>query len=84
MAPPRVNGATVTIHYPKSDKNMDGDYYDVTINFYAGDLMFHQEYGDYYHDKGVDKSDGFIDALKLLYGDKLPIMRLRAADREDY
>jgi hypothetical protein len=78
-----ARGATMTIHYPKSDKNMEGDYYDVTINVYLGDEMLHMDYGDYYHDKGTDKAQGFLDALTAIYGSKFPILRLRAADRED-
>ena len=82
--PLKVRGVTVTVHYPKSDKRMDGDYYDVTINVACGDAMLHMDYGDSYHDKGWAKAEGFVDALKLLYGDKLPVLQLRAADREDY
>ena len=82
--PVKVNGATVTMHYPKSDKDMYGDYYDVTINVACGDTMLHMEYGDAYHDKGWEKAQGFVDALKLLYGDKFPVLELRAADRKDY
>lgn len=78
-----IRGVTVTMHYPKSDKEMWGDYYDVTINIACGDKMFHMDYGDAYHDKGWEKSLGFLDALKVLYGDKIPILQLRAADRED-
>ena len=82
--PMKIRGATVTAHYPKSDKEMYGDYYDVTINVACGDMMLHMEYGDAYHDKGWEKAQGFVDALKLLYGSKFPVLQLRAADREDY
>lgn len=79
-----VHGITVTAHYPKSDTKMYGDYYDISINVACGDKMLSAEYGDQYHDKGWEKAEGFIDAFKLIFGDKLPVLKLRAADREDY
>ena len=82
--PVKIHGVTVTTHYPKSDKEMWGDYYDITINVACGDVMLHMDYGDSYHDKGYAKAEGFVDALKLLYGDKIPVLNLRAADRDDY
>lgn len=79
-----TNGATVTTHFPKSDKDMYGDYYDVTINAYINGKMYSAQYGDSYHDKGWEKAEGFVDALKMLYGPKFPVLKLRSADREDY
>lgn len=82
--PRQIKGITITTHYPKTDQEMWGDYYDVTIHVACGDMLFHMDYGDSYHDKGMEKAEGFVDAIKLLYGDKIPILRLRAADREEY
>lgn len=80
-----IKGATVTMHYPKSDKDFYGDYSDVTINVYGGkDKSWHMDYGDSYHDKGWEKSQGFVDCLKVIFRSKLPILFLRQADREDY
>ncbi len=79
-----ANGVTITVHYPKSDKEMDGDYYDVTIDLTLGKLHYQQTYGDYYHEKGTEKVQGFVDALKLIYGSKFPIIRADVADRRDY
>lgn len=82
--PEQIRGVTVTIHYPKSDKEMWGDYYGVTIDIACGDKRFHMAYGDSYHDKGLEKAKGFVDALKTLYGDKIPFLELRAADIDDF
>ena len=85
-APPsELFGVTVTTHYPKSDPEMWGDYYDVDIYISAPDgREYGMQYGDHYHNRGIDKAEGFVDALKTLYGDKLPVLKVRLADREDY
>ena len=83
MSKTAVTGVTVTTHYPQSDKEMDGDYYDVGIDFHRGNDVFYQEYGDSYLDKGREKAEGFVDALKCLYGHKLPVLKIQVADRED-
>lgn len=82
--PEKLLGATVTTHWPKSDPDMFGDYYDVDIHISAPDgREYGIQYGDSYHDKGWEKADGFVDALKILYGNKLPILKIKIADRED-
>ena len=79
----KVNGVTITTHFPKSDKDMFGDYYDVIVDAYLDDDEYHIGYGDHYHDKGLDKAAGFVDALRLLYGQKLPVLNIRVADRDE-
>jgi len=78
-----ANGVTMVVHYPKSDREMWGDYYDVTIDVTLDTKTYHQEYGDHYHEKGVSKAEGFVDALRLIYGSKFPAIRYNVADRDD-
>ena len=80
----KKEGVTVTTHYPKSDKNKDGDYYDVTVDATVLEQQYHWEYGDSYHDKGREKAEGVVDALKTIYGKKFITLKISVADREDY
>lgn len=83
VPPDHIDGITITTHYPDNDPEMFGDYYDITIDIRAGNMEYHMDYGDYYHDKGSDKAEAFVDAIKLLYGDKVPVLHFDAADRKD-
>lgn len=76
-----VNGLTRTIHYTES--NPGGDYTDVTIDLHLDGIHYQTEWGDSYHDKGWERSDGFIDAIRMIYGEKFPIIDVEANDRED-
>lgn len=51
------------IHYSERDKNCGGDYREIEI--FMDDKLV-ETYGDHYHDKGRDKSEGFYDAVNLL------------------
>lgn len=78
-----TNGVTVIVHYPITDPQMTGDYYDVTVDVTLDNKRYHMDYGDYYHDKGTAKAEGFIDALRIIYGSKFPVIRGRQADRDE-
>lgn len=54
---------TVQTVYFKDDKDFNTDYHSVRI-LQDGELI--QEYQDSYHDKGTEKAEGFVDALKLV------------------
>lgn len=54
-------------YYDFKDKKFDYDYEEIDI-YVDGKLA--ECYGDDYHDKGYDKSDGFVDALNFIYGSK--------------
>ena len=77
-----TNGVTVTTHYPKSDPEMQGEYSDVTIDVYMNNQHYRLEYGDAYHDKGWERAMGVVDGLKL-FNTRLPVLKIRVADRED-
>ena len=81
----KIKGITVTTHYPKSDPKFQGDYYEVDVAVRAADgREFAAQYGDYYHDKGHDKVEGFVDAVQTILGPKIPVIRYNVADVEDY
>lgn len=81
----KIKGVTITTHYQKSDKKCWGDYYSVDVLVRAdGGREFAAHYGDYYHDKGHDKVEGFLDAIQTLHGPKIPVIRRDVADIEDY
>ena len=79
-----ANGITVTTHYQKSDTECGSDYCDVHIDVTVKDKRYHMDYGDAYHDKGHEKAEGFVDALKIVFGSKFPVIRVDVADREDW
>lgn len=57
----------VIIHYCKNaDAQCTGDYSAVTVNI-DGKLCAY--YGDYYHDKGEERADGFVDGMRYLNPD---------------
>ena len=78
-----VDGMTVTLHFPKSDTARTGDYSDVTIDVHLNGQHYQAAYGDYYHEKGHDKAEGFTDAIQMLHPN-LPLLKFRINDREEY
>lgn len=77
-------GAVVTAHYPNTDPDMISDYYDIEIQVTLPEgRKIKKAYGDAYHDKGHEKTEGFVDCLYLLYGDRFPVEWVDKADRED-
>lgn len=69
----------IVTHYEQSDTDCSGEYYDIEV-FINNRLV--AEYGDYYHDKGEEKVEGFIAALKLIYGNDIKIEKQSIADRD--
>ena len=63
-----VRNFTITTHYYEDDKEMHRDYAEITIEDEEGKIIAH--YGDDYHEKGWDRSEGFVDGVKYLLGDK--------------
>lgn len=78
-----ADGITVTTHYTTTDPECVSDYYDIEVNLYLGHKHFRMEYGDNYHDSGQSKAQGFIDAIRVMYGSKFPVIYVDVADRED-
>ena len=58
-----MKNLTIVIHHPSNDPDMCGDYDHVTVES-EGQII--ATYGDYYHDKGMEKALGFLDAVKYL------------------
>lgn len=49
----------VVHHYAKDDVDCSGDYSSIELYF---DGEFIREWGDYYHDKGLSKLEGYLQA----------------------
>lgn len=70
----------IVTHYSKDDLECEYDYIDIAI---LEDGILIQEYGDSYHDKGKEKTEGFIDAIIHVYGKKnILVHKKNVADRE--
>ena len=78
------NGATITTHFQKSDKEHMFDYDTVSIIVQLDGMQYSFQYGDSYHDNGCEKAMGIKDFLKAVYGNKFPILEICANDIEDY
>lgn len=54
----------VIVHYEEDDIQCHGDYtgVDVVID---GEVI--KEYSDYYHDKGLEKANAFIEGIVYMY-----------------
>lgn len=71
---------TVVTHYCKDDPNFDSDYSDIEILDTEGNQI--AIYGDYYHDKGLEKIDGFIDGIRWATGKAIDVDEKCVADRD--
>lgn len=81
----KIKGITLTTHYPKNDPKFEGDYDSIDILVRASDgWEFAIQYGDYYHDKGYEKAQGFVDAVQTILGPRIPLIRRNVADVEGY
>lgn len=56
----------IVTHYDRDDIDCSGDY--ASIDIYLNGTKI-KSYGDYYHDKGSEKVDGFLDGLTMLMTD---------------
>lgn len=55
----------VVTHYAEEDEDCDGDYYSIEVfDVITGERV--QHFGDYYHDKGRDKSEVFIETINWI------------------
>lgn len=68
--------ARVIVHYGEDDPQCISDYHRVEV-FLNGKKVV--EYADAYHDRGMDKVKGFLDALRL-YEPELDIITEDIAD----
>jgi hypothetical protein len=63
--------------YGTDDPECNGDYYEVILK-HGRKILGH--FGDYYHDKGWEKADGFIAGMKVFE----PNLRVVTKDVADY
>lgn len=69
----------VVTHYFKDDKKFYRDY--TSIEIFINEVLT-VEYGDDYHDKGYERSKGFLDCMKHIYP-KVVIKETNIADYDD-
>ena len=59
------------VHHSVDDPDCDEDYCSVDMVI-DGEVV--EKYGAAYHDSGMEKCEGFYDALVFVYGKKIPVM----------
>jgi hypothetical protein len=70
----------IVTHYAKDDPECSSDYYDVEV-FVDNKVAI--TYGDYYHDKGDEAADAFVEGLKFVLGKKnVKVSFSQVADRD--
>lgn len=69
----------IVTHFTKDDEDCGGDYYDIEV-FVDGKLA--AEYGDYYHDKGSEKAEAFVDGVNFICGANIVPQERSVADRD--
>ena len=70
----------IITHYYNIDTNFGGDYAGVSVYL---DNVLVKTYGDYYHDKGTEKSEGFLDGIKYIYPN-IKVIKEKIADSNEY
>ena len=63
-----------------SEADFGGDYTSVEVAFDGKTVA---EYGDYYHDKGSDKAEGFVQGVAFALGAQLTPEKCRDVVRKD-
>lgn len=76
-----MNKIKVITHFFDDDPDCTGDYSSVTIEL-NGKIV--ASYGDYYHSKGRERADGFVDAIKLIYPSATIVYENVADDDDEY
>jgi hypothetical protein len=71
--------AKIVTHYEKSDKKFMGDYSDIEL--FIDDKLV-KTFGDYYHDKGSEKVEAFIEGVEWATGASLKVTKKQVADRD--
>lgn len=69
----------IMTRYGNDDPEFDSDYYEILIHDEHGKKLAH--FGDYYHDKGWEKTEGFVLGLKICYPN-LDVENISVADFE--
>lgn len=81
---PKAKKVTIKItqimHYQKEDTGCGGDYYDIELQDSEGKVI--ATFGDYYHDKGEEKAEGFILGVECALGVTVNLVKKYVADRD--
>jgi hypothetical protein len=73
---------TILTHFDVEDEECGGDYFDVEVLDSNRKVL--ASYGDYYHDKGEDKAEGFVEGLKAASKEPVNVIYKSVADRDEY
>ena len=68
----------VVVHYSSDDIEFNCDYYQIDV--YMNDFKM-KTFGDYYHDKGWERCEGYLDGITSFMTD-VEIIRENIADYE--
>jgi len=71
----------VITHYHIKDKDFDREYYDIEIIDLNTNKII-KTFGNEYHDKGEDKTETFLEAIKTVTGKNISVEYFNIADRE--
>lgn len=71
-------------HFDKEDEECGGDYHYVTIELFGSTI---KRYEDYYHDKGEEKADAWVDGFayaQSLYDREVVILPKKLVNDSEY
>jgi major membrane immunogen (membrane-anchored lipoprotein) len=71
----------IITHFLEEDEYCTGDYCSVTIEDQKGNIV--KSYGDYYHDKGREKAEGFIEGVKFALQENVELEYISINDSEE-
>jgi hypothetical protein len=66
-------------HFAMDDPLCLRDYFDIELLNEAGEVI--ASFGDYYHDKGLEKAEGFILGVEFALGEVIEVESRNLADR---
>lgn len=69
---------TQIIHYSEDDKDFGGDYYSIQLKDDTNKVI--ASFGDWYHDHGMQKVDGFIAGIEYATNKKVKLTTVELAD----
>ena len=73
----RAINITRETHYAEDDTGFHGDYYAVVLLDGLGEEI--AAFGDAYHDKGLEKSDGFLAGAAYGFGREIKVVERKIA-----
>ena len=75
-----VNIVKLVTHFFEDDEDQSGDY--AGVDLYINDKMV-KSFGDYYHDKGLEKAEAWVDCIRWIIDDDIKVERENISDVPD-